>query len=124
CLSMDGPRHEPVLDALVIDKGDLRHAGNFHEFEGYEHGDTSISFIWVDMPPGAGVRLHRHSYKEVFIFQEGQATYAVGSAQLDVRSPQVVIVPAGVAHGFVNSGASMLRQIDIHLSPTIVTEWL
>lgn len=121
---MDTPRHEPAVDALVVDKRDLPHSGNSHEFEGYSHGDASVSFIWVDMPPGAGVRLHRHSYKEIFIVQEGQATYTVGSARLDVRAQQVVIVPAGVAHGFVNSGAGMLRQIDIHLSPKIVTEWL
>ena len=121
---MNTPRHEPPVDALVIDKGDLPHVGNSHEFEGYRHGDTGISFIWVDMPPGAGVRLHRHSYQEIFIVQEGQATYTVGSATLDVRSQQVVIVPPGVAHGFVNSGPGQLRQIDIHLSPKIVTEWL
>ena len=121
---MESSLDEPAVDALVIDKRDLPHVGNSHEFEGYNHGDTSVSFIWVDMPPGAGVRLHRHSYQEIFIVQEGQATYSVGSATLDVRSEQVVIVPPGVAHGFVNSGAGMLRQIDIHLSPKIVTEWL
>lgn len=33
-------------------------------------------------------------------------------------------VEAGQAHGFVNSGQSTLRQVDVHLSPRFVTEWL
>jgi len=33
-------------------------------------------------------------------------------------------VDAGQAHGFVNNGPGVLRQIDIHLSPTFITEWL
>src|SRR5215213_9729762 len=37
---------------------------------------------------------------------------------------QVVVVPAGVAHKFVNSGAGRLRQVDIHASDHFVTEWL
>jgi mannose-6-phosphate isomerase-like protein (cupin superfamily) len=35
-----------------------------------------------------------------------------------------VIVPPGQAHGFVNSGTGKLKQIDVHLSPRFVTEWL
>ena len=36
----------------------------------------------------------------------------------------IVVVPAGTPHGFVNSGAGRLRQIAIHLNPRYVTEWL
>jgi mannose-6-phosphate isomerase-like protein (cupin superfamily) len=32
--------------------------------------------------------------------------------------------PAGVPHGFVNSGSEQLRMVAIHVSPTFVTEWL
>jgi mannose-6-phosphate isomerase-like protein (cupin superfamily) len=34
------------------------------------------------------------------------------------------MVPAGVPHKFVNTGAGRLRQIDIHASERFVTEWL
>jgi mannose-6-phosphate isomerase-like protein (cupin superfamily) len=34
------------------------------------------------------------------------------------------VVPAGVAHKFVNSGAGRLRQVDIYASDRFVTEWL
>jgi mannose-6-phosphate isomerase-like protein (cupin superfamily) len=34
------------------------------------------------------------------------------------------VVPAGVAHAFVNSGDGPLRQLDIHVGPQFDTEWL
>lgn len=95
----------------------------FPEYEG-ARGGTHMSFILVDMAPGGSVRLHRHEYAETFIVQEGRARYSVGGQTLDVEAPKVIVVRPGVAHGFVNSGTGRLRQVDIHDSPRIVTEWL
>src|SRR5215218_1459408 len=99
-------------DAYVINRDRLATAG---EFEGHEHGGTGISMIFVDSEPGRGPSLHRHDYDEVFVVQEGRATMSAGD---------IVVVPAGQPHAFVNSGTGRLRQIDIHLSPRYVTEWL
>jgi mannose-6-phosphate isomerase-like protein (cupin superfamily) len=76
------------------------------------------------MPPGDGVRLHKHSYKEIFVIQEGSATYTLGLTTIEAKAGQVVIVPAGMPHKFINTGEKALRQIDIHLSKQIITEWL
>ena len=95
----------------------------FEEFEGEGHG-VSVSIILVDMPPGEEVRLHRHPYAEIFIVQEGRATYTVGSSTIDVVAPRMLIAPATVQHAFVNSGDQRLKQVDIHLSPKFITEWL
>jgi mannose-6-phosphate isomerase-like protein (cupin superfamily) len=105
------------LSFTVLNRDELKRDGNTCEFEGYQHGDTSFSFIWVDMPPGHGVRLHRHRYQEVFVIQEGSATFTVGSTNLDAYAGQIVIVPPGMPHRFVNSGDRTLRQIDVHESP-------
>jgi mannose-6-phosphate isomerase-like protein (cupin superfamily) len=35
-----------------------------------------------------------------------------------------VIVRPRVAHKFTNVGPGRLRQVDIHVSPEFVTEWL
>jgi mannose-6-phosphate isomerase-like protein (cupin superfamily) len=43
--------------------------------------------------------------------------------ELEVGAGQVVVVPAGRWHGFVNSGDGPLKQIDIHVSPRFQTEW-
>ena len=56
--------------------------------------------------------------------QEGTATFTAGEEVIEARGGQVVMVPAGVPHKFVNTGAGRLRQIDIHASERFVTEWL
>ena len=107
-------------DCVVVDQRELESG----EIEGYRNAGTPISLILVDMRPGDGVRLHRHAYGEVFVVQEGRATFRVGLATVDVAAPRILVVAAGVPHGFVNSGEGRLRQVDIHLSDRIVTEWL
>jgi mannose-6-phosphate isomerase-like protein (cupin superfamily) len=108
-------------DVYVVSQDQLATTG---EFEGHEHGGTGISMIFVDAAPGRGPALHKHDYDEVFVVQEGQATMFAGERELEVSAGDIVVVPAGQPHGFVNSGAGRLRQIDIHLSPRYVTEWL
>lgn len=112
------------MNYAVLNMDELRREGNSYELEGYEYGDTNISLILIDMPPGDGPRLHSHPYAEVFIVHEGQATYTVGSATVEVRAGQIVIAPPGVPHKFVNSGTGRLRQTDIHLNKEFITEWL
>jgi mannose-6-phosphate isomerase-like protein (cupin superfamily) len=108
----------------ILDRGELQRDGNTYEFQGYQHGDTDISLIWVDMPPGEGVRLHQHPYQEVFVIQEGSATFTIGSTSVEAHAGQIVIVPGGLPHKFVNSGEQQLRQVDIHLSKQFITHWL
>jgi mannose-6-phosphate isomerase-like protein (cupin superfamily) len=92
-------------------------------FEGREHG-AGLSIIFVDFEPGSGPRLHRHEYEEVFVVHEGAATFTVGEAQVEAGPGDVAVVPAGMPHGFVNSGKKRLRMTAIHHSPEFVTEWL
>jgi mannose-6-phosphate isomerase-like protein (cupin superfamily) len=83
-----------------------------------------MCIILFDGLPGSGPKLHRHPYTEVFIVQEGQATFTVGEDTIEVTGGQIVLAPAGVPHKFINTGAGPLRQIDIHANDRFVTEWL
>ena len=112
------------MSYIVVNRDVLHNYGSTSEFEGYLHGDTGVSFILVDMQPGDGVRLHTHPYQEIFIIQEGVATYTVGAATIEARVGQVIIAPADTPHKFVNSGEGKLRQVDIHLSKRFITRWL
>jgi len=112
------------MSYTILNRNELKRDGNTYEFEGYQYGDTNVSFIWVDMPPGGGVRLHKHSYEEIFIIQEGAVTFTVDATTIEAQAGQIVIVPPETPHKFINSGERPLRQIDIHLSKQIVTEWL
>ena len=89
-----------------------------------EKTGAAVSVIAVDAAPGQGPRVHRHPYEEVFVVLEGEATFTLGEEERIVRAGDVVVAPPGVAHRFVNSGRSRLRQVDVHLSRRFVTEWL
>lgn len=108
----------------VINRDELPYVGNSYELEGYLHEDTPASLIFVDGPPGSGPKLHSHPYAEIFVIQEGQATFTVGDDVVEASGGQILIAPAGVPHKFVNTGSGPLRQLDIHLSGRFETEWL
>ena len=76
------------------------------------------------MKPEDMVRLHKHLYEEIFIVEEGMATYTMGSTIIEAYAAQIIIVPANMPHKFSNTGDHWLRQIDIHVSPKFITEWL
>jgi mannose-6-phosphate isomerase-like protein (cupin superfamily) len=98
--------------------------GFSNEFVGRDFGGVGACVIFVDAAPGEGPRLHRHPYVELLIVLEGVATFTDGSSARMVRAGEMAVVDAGQAHGFVNSGDGRLRQIDVHLSPRFITEWL
>ncbi len=107
----------------VLDMADLARSETAYEFQGCHH-DAGISFIVIDAPPGSGPKLHKHPYEEVFVMQEGAVTFTARADVIQASAGQIVVVPAGVPHRFVNSGAGRLRQIDIYASERFVTEWL
>ena len=108
----------------IVNPDELQISGSTLEFEGYRHADTDVSFILVTFQPGEAVRLHQHPYQEIFIIQEGVATYFVGTTTVDARAGQIIIAPANTPNKFVNSGQGPLRQVDIHLNKRFITEWL
>ncbi len=101
---------------LVIDKDELPYGGIAYKFEGSRYGGLSVSFFLVDAPPGSGPGLHTHPYEEIIVVQEGRASFTVGGATIEATGGQIVVVPAGIPHKFVNSGTGPLRQVDIHPS--------
>jgi mannose-6-phosphate isomerase-like protein (cupin superfamily) len=112
------------LNYTVLNRDDLPRDGNTYEFEGLDYEDSAVSFIWVDMPPGGIVRLHKHPYKEIFIIQEGVSTFTVDTTTLEAVAGQIIIVPADVPHKFANNGDGQLKQIDIHVNREFITDWL
>jgi mannose-6-phosphate isomerase-like protein (cupin superfamily) len=115
---------QALYRARVLERTDLLQSAISYEFQGRDHGEIGVSAIIVDGPPGSGPRLHKHPYAEVFVILEGQATFTAGEDVIEAIGGQIVVVPAGVPHKFVNSGTGPLRQVDIHPSGQFITEWL
>lgn len=94
------------------------------DFVGEKYGGVGACVIFVEAPSGAGPRLHRHPYVELLIVLEGTATFHDGEEKRQVGAGEMAVVDAHQPHGFVNTGDGILRQIDVHLSPRFITEWL
>jgi quercetin dioxygenase-like cupin family protein len=108
----------------VTDKDELPHSETAHRFEGYLNGEANISFFLIDAPRGGGPGLHTHPYEEIFVIQDGEVTFEAGDETIEAKGGQIVVMPAGVPHKYVNSGAGRSRHIDIHTSRRMSTEWL
>jgi mannose-6-phosphate isomerase-like protein (cupin superfamily) len=109
----------------VINREDLDRRGpTSYVFEGDKHEASFSMHITDGISPGQGPRLHRHPYEEVFVIHEGRATYTLGDATLEVTAGQIVLVPAGTPHKFVNSGDGPLLQTSVRPSAHMVAEWL
>lgn len=74
--------------------------------------------------PGQGPRLHRHPYPEVFVIHTGEGTFTVDGADYPGRPGQVIVVPAGAAHRFENTGTETLEVMSVHPVAEMETEWL
>jgi len=91
----------------------LPFVGMSYEFVGENHGAPFSAYI-VAAKPGQGPPLHTHPYVEVAFTIEGHATITVGDETHEVAAGGIVVIPANTPHRFVNSGDTVLRQIDIH----------
>ena len=59
--------------------------------------------------PGHGAPTHLHAVEEVLHVLEGQADVWVDDDHATLTAGQLMIVPAGVKHGFSNSGTATLH---------------
>jgi mannose-6-phosphate isomerase-like protein (cupin superfamily) len=111
------PSYFPHMSFINLEQ--LPFVGMSHEFHGEKEGAPFSAYI-VNAKPGQGPPLHTHPYVEVAFTIEGCATITVGDETREVTAGRIVVIPAGTPHRFVNSGNGVLRQIDVHASPTFI----
>jgi quercetin dioxygenase-like cupin family protein len=102
-----------------INPEQLPFVGMSREFHGEKESAPSSAYI-VSAKPGQGPPLHTHPYVEVAFTIEGCATITIGDETREVKAGGVAVIPAGTPHRFVNSGDTVLRQIDVHASPKFI----
>ena len=93
--------------------------GMSFEFVGEKEGAPISAYI-VNAKPGQGPPLHTHPYVEVIFMLEGCARLTIGEETREVNAGAIAVVPANTPHRFVNSGETVLRQIDVHASPKFI----
>jgi mannose-6-phosphate isomerase-like protein (cupin superfamily) len=70
---------------------------------------------WCD--PGKGAPTHMHAVEEILTVLEGHADVWIEDDRSVVSAGESVIVPAGLRHGFRNSGQSTLRVQAVLAAP-------
>src|SRR6185312_10343911 len=62
---------------------------------------------WV--APGTGAPTHSHPVEEVLTVRDGEAEMWIGADHVTVTAGQSLLIPAGLLHGFRNSGKDTLH---------------
>jgi len=110
-----------MSDQIPIEMSELPGSEATRRFEGDGHG-SSVSFFYVNGPPGSGPSLHRHPYEETFIVESGEALFVVGDREIEATGGQIVIAPPNTPHKFTNTGTGTLHLVGIHSAPRIEQE--
>jgi mannose-6-phosphate isomerase-like protein (cupin superfamily) len=101
---------------------DIRIGETGHIFEGHQFGDVNISFFFTDAKPGDGPAMHFHSYEEVFVILDCQATFTIDGETVEAGKGDILLAPAYAHHKFINSGVDQLSTINIHPSDRVIQE--
>ncbi|GLK71096.1 cupin domain-containing protein [Ancylobacter dichloromethanicus] len=70
----------------------------------------AFCFIETINAPGAGPPRHRHREAEIFRVLEGRYLYEIDGRRFFAEAGDVVSIPGGAAHGFVNVTGAPARQ--------------
>jgi mannose-6-phosphate isomerase-like protein (cupin superfamily) len=98
--------------ATVIPIEELQRSPRAALFQGRDEIPVSIFILRYDRDEGPD--LHRHPYAEVFVVEEGTATFTVGDEQVVVEEGHITIVPPETPHGFKNRHGGVLRVLSVH----------
>jgi quercetin dioxygenase-like cupin family protein len=76
-----------------------------------EVSDQSLTILETVNVPGLGPPLHRHRETEVFRILEGRYLYEVNGKRFEGSTGEIICIPGGDAHGFVNIADKPSRQL-------------
>jgi mannose-6-phosphate isomerase-like protein (cupin superfamily) len=74
--------------------------------------------------PGNGAPSHLHAVEEILRITSGSATVWVGDDQEDLTTGASIIIPAGVIHGFRNTGSDTLQVLAILAEPVFEARYV
>ena len=74
-----------------------------------------LSVLEVSVPPGMEVAPHLHrAHSDAFYVLEGELEFSVGEEAVHAGPGAFVLSPAGVVHGFRNTGPVTARVLNLH----------
>lgn len=97
---------------LLVPPGREAMAGR-HLLEGREFGLEHLTLTLGESPPGQYTRLHRHDAEELIIVHAGKGSYTVGETTVEAGPGDVIVIPSGMPHRWVNNGDTPLVHTGI-----------
>lgn len=110
------PHYVPRAELLPLDAKVVRDGGSLRYLEGRKYGLVTSVFE-SEIVPGSGPRPHTHPYAEFFVLHEGQGRYIADDTSINAEAGDIVVIPAGAVHSFINIGQGLLRHTAIHEAP-------
>ncbi|MEP7335950.1 MAG: cupin domain-containing protein [Actinomycetota bacterium] len=97
------------IEALVRQNEDFR-----REVRTGEH--SQIVLMTIPAGEEIGEEVHQ-GIDQTLVFEEGEAEAVIEGESCPVRAGQLVLVPAGTRHNFINSGSGPLRLWTVYAPP-------
>jgi quercetin dioxygenase-like cupin family protein len=92
--------------------------------EGRRFGLDHLSLTLGESAPGQGTRLHRHDCEELIIVHSGRGMYTVGDTTIEAGCGDIVIIPSGTPHRWVNHTLTPLIHTGVFSANTFSLEIL
>ncbi len=90
---------------------------------GRDTGAGSLTTSYVTIEVGATATVHHHQIEEAMFLSEGEGLAILGDERFPIKAPATLLAPAGVQHGFVNTGSSRMVVSGIFPTLDVETVW-
>lgn len=80
-----------------------------------EAAGQALTILETVNAPGFGPPLHRHRETEIFRILEGRYLYEVNGNRFEAEAEEIVSIPGGDAHGFINISDKPSSQLVVML---------
>jgi mannose-6-phosphate isomerase-like protein (cupin superfamily) len=73
--------------------------------------------VVMSIPPGGEIGLETHHLDQFFRLEQGKAKAILDGVEHDIEDAWAVVVPAGTAHNFINTGQTDVKLYSIYSPP-------
>ena len=74
-----------------------------------ETGAGALTTRIVTIEPGTRMRPHWHKVEEAIMGLEGEGQAVLGDEMMPINAVQTLLGPAGIRHGFINTGSVPIK---------------
>nr|POF22288.1 uncharacterized protein yrkc [Quercus suber] len=111
-VSADAPKHEMVYFPKLTNE-----VRAFGQFRKVMHTGLYSQLVSMEIPVGGDIGDEVHTVDQVLIFTSGTGRATVAGKDQDVAASDVVVVPAGTQHQFVNTSKTQPLELVTIYSP-------